>query len=235
MGNEFEGVNERNRNVANEKKQMKQQKDEASKFRQMEENLAKMKSESYRFRLFHIETEVKNAVAGIQTADDDLATHSASLNDLEQEIKLKQADLAKTLRQKSNITKNARKLLTSLNKKKLKANAMEKKVKSLESERNKLEQEKAEIDEKTSANEEKLNELETEKQRVSDLQKEFESERKSEAKEIEFAENEYEIYQNVKNQIRQETASLNSKKSALENIFVRKQDELDNVFFDQTV
>merc|ERR1712048_455081 len=102
--NEFEGVNERNRNVAKEKKQMKQQKDEASQFRELEENLERMKSESYRFQLYHIQKEVKAAVDGIQSAEEDLAANNENLKELEQEIKLKQADLTKTLRKKTQIT-----------------------------------------------------------------------------------------------------------------------------------
>merc|ERR1712087_1097398 len=74
-----------------------------------------------------------------------------------------------------------------------------------------------------------LSALEKESERVKDAQNEYEEELKNEATNIELEENEYEIYQNVKNRIRQETASLNTKKSGLDNVYVRKQDEFDAV------
>merc|ERR1712115_217172 len=116
--------------MGREKKQMKQQKDEANSYKRMETELMDLKSEYYRFQLYHIITDVRAAKQDIEGADDEINQINDTLKDLEDEIKLKQADLSKSLRKKTNITKNVKKLRESLNKKKLKADGLDKELKS---------------------------------------------------------------------------------------------------------
>merc|ERR1712048_1192966 len=108
--------------------QMKQQKDEANEFKKCEEDLEKIKCEYYKYQLYHIKKDTLLARQSIEDADNKIDEENENLKELEQEIKLKQADLTKTLRKKTQITKNCRKLMQSLNKKKLKANATEKEL-----------------------------------------------------------------------------------------------------------
>merc|ERR1712115_196676 len=87
--------------MGREKKQMKQQKDEANSYKRMETELMDLKSEYYRFQLYHIITDVRAAKQDIEGADDEINEINDTLKDLEDEIKLKQADLSKSLRKKN--------------------------------------------------------------------------------------------------------------------------------------
>ena len=69
----------------------------------------------------------------MEAADQNIENARDGLKDLEDEIKLKQADLSKSLKKKTKITKNLKKLRQSLNRKKLKAEGLRKELESLKS------------------------------------------------------------------------------------------------------
>jgi len=227
--NLFEGVNERNRNVAKEKKQMKQQKDEANSFKAMGQKLSDLKSEYYRFQLYHIINDVRSAREDLEKSEIEIKAGNDALKDLEDEIKLKQAALSKTLREKTKINKQLKKCMKSLDAKKLKGDKMRKQLKSLKKEENKYKNLEDELTESLESNNEKLIELKEQSDLKQEERKKYDEKLEDEAMDIEFEESQYEIYQEVKNRVCQETASLISKKRGFDTIYSRKKDEFDAV------
>ena len=75
----YEAAGEKNRNILREKKQMKQQKEEAAEFEEKQGELQRLKSEYYRFQLFHILNDVKTAQESIEGLDEESEGHEMDL------------------------------------------------------------------------------------------------------------------------------------------------------------
>eukprot|EP01084_Bolivina_argentea_P186866 322003_1 len=225
--NEFEGVNERNRNLAREKKQMKQQKDEANSYKTMQSDLVTLKSEYYRFQLYHIVNDVAAAKDDITAVDGAMDAINLSLEECEDEIKLKQADLGKTLRRKTTIGKSMKKLRKSTNAMKLKSDELEKEVIRLKGQEKKINAKNETLNEEIETNNDKLIELKQDLDALRDAKDKEDQTVPTET--IEFEDNQYQIYQRVKKQIGEETASLNTEATRLDHIYQRKKDELETL------
>jgi len=227
VSNNYEAINERNRNLAKEKKQMRQQKDEANVYKETQRDLHTLKSKYYRFQLYHMLNDVSSAQRNIQLREEEMQQTHNALKDLEDDVKLKQADLSKSLRQKTSICKHLKARKTALSKKKLKAVRLEKQRESLQSEQQRTEEDEVKMEEVIEEKNEKLIELKQEESALNEERANYEEELKAETTEIELEENQYEIYKQITNQIRKECASINTQKRNLQSVYVRKQDAFD--------
>ena len=76
---------------------------------------------------------------------------------------------------------------------------------------------------------EQIEELNQETDALESEQKEYEEQLTAESDDIELEENQYDLYQEIKTKIRQETATMNQQKSALDAVYNRKKDHFDQI------
>ena len=222
MQNKFDNVNESNRNVLRERKQMKSQKDEAIEYSKKQEELVELKSKYFRWQLYHIKREMEEARIGIKELDDEIENLNDEQEDKSAELGLNQVSFNQKqsqTRKLNNVFKKSRKKCEdqelTLRETKLSVDECRNKINEIDEE---LEEYERKQDESTM----KINEIETDLNNIDIEIDEFEKEKK-EQMEIKLEESQYQEYLETKNEANQQTARLKPRLQELRSAFQRKQ------------
>lgn len=102
--------------MAAEKRQYKEQKEEADKFRRLQKDLSSAKTERALFQLFHLDKDLKGVKADVKVDEDELAEKEGILAEKEQFLSSEKADIASLDRRKAKLDRQQKRLLDEVEK-----------------------------------------------------------------------------------------------------------------------
>jgi len=108
---------EKKRNITKEKKQLKEQKDEAEHFTMLQEEKQNVKQQFFLFQLFHAQTDLKANLLQLEELETELEEQKKAFNEVDQDVKAKSKTYAKARRGIVLLEKEIQKETTSIEKK----------------------------------------------------------------------------------------------------------------------
>ncbi|ETO34086.1 condensin complex component SMC1 [Reticulomyxa filosa] len=236
------------KNLTKEKSNMRRQKEEARAFTEKMQELRETQREYYMFQLYNLREDLAIATEGIETKNQreflnfsdqldfillvhlqEVETIKKRLEENDEVILSKQADLSKAQTNAKKMEKTLKKQKEKLSKAALDLENIQMKKSELEKQ---IQKENKDITKLTHQNDESANEaksLEAELQGAEREMKEFEKKTREDEPQVELAEAQYQQYRKCKEEAYRETAEKNETKDKLERQFVAVKNQLKSL------
>ncbi|XP_069501341.1 structural maintenance of chromosomes protein 1A [Ambystoma mexicanum] len=221
----------RKKNIAAERKEAKQEKEEAERYQRLKDECVRAQVQLQLFKLYHNETELEKLNKELTTKNKDIEKDKKRMDKVEEELKDKKKDLGKIMREQQAIEKGIKEKDSELNQKrpqyiKAKENTSHK-IKKLEAAK-KSQQNAQKQYKKRKAD---MDELEKEVASVEKARKEFEDrmeeESQSQGRDLTLEENQVKQYHRLKEEASKRAATLAQELEKFNRDQKADQDRLD--------
>ncbi|XP_063064141.1 structural maintenance of chromosomes 1A, like [Engraulis encrasicolus] len=221
----------RKKNIAAERKEAKQEKEEAERYQRLKDEVARAHVQMQLFKLYHNEAEIEKLNRELGTRNKDIDKDRKRMDRVEEELKEKKKELGRLMREQQTIEKEIKEKDSELNQKrpqyiKAKENTSHK-IKKLEAARKSL-QNAQKMYKKRKAD---MEELEKEQGAVETARQEFEErmeeEAQSQGQDLQLEENQVKAYHRLKEEASKRAATLAQEAEKFNRDQKADQDRLD--------
>jgi len=221
----------RKKNIAAERKEAKQEKEEAERYQRLKDEVARAHVQMQLFKLYHNEAEIEKLNRELGTRNKDIDKDRKRMDRVEEELKDKKKELGRLMREQQTIEKEIKEKDSELNQKrpqyiKAKENTSHK-IKKLETARKSL-QNAQKMYKKRKAD---MEELEKEQGAVETTRQEFEErmeeEAQSQGQDLQLEENQVKAYHRLKEEASKRAATLAQEAEKFNRDQKADQDRLD--------
>uniref|UniRef100_H2ZU93 Structural maintenance of chromosomes protein n=1 Tax=Latimeria chalumnae TaxID=7897 RepID=H2ZU93_LATCH len=221
----------RKKNIAAERKEAKQEKEEAERYQRLKDELARAQVHLQLFRLYHNEAEIEKLSKELGTKNKEIDKDKKRMDKVEDELKDKKKELGKMMREQQQIEKEIKEKDSELNQKrpqyiKAKENTSHK-IKKLEAAKKSLQNAQKQYKKRKAD----MDELEKEVGAVEKARQEFEErmeeESQSQGRDLTLEENQVKKYHRLKEEASKRAATLAQESEKFNRDQKADQDRLD--------
>ncbi|XP_073456859.1 structural maintenance of chromosomes protein 1A isoform X2 [Aquarana catesbeiana] len=221
----------RKKNIAAERKEAKQEKEEAERYQRLKDEVARAQIQLQLFKLYHNESEIEKLNKELASKNKEIEKDKKHMDKVEEELKEKKKDLGKMMREQQSIEKEIKEKDAELNQKrpqyiKAKENTSHK-IKKLEAAKKSLQNAQKQYKKRKGD----MDELEKEVQSVEKARQEFEErmeeESQSQGRDLTLEENQVKKYHRLKEEASKRAATLAQELEKFNRDQKADQDRLD--------
>ncbi|XP_040178610.1 structural maintenance of chromosomes protein 1A [Rana temporaria] len=221
----------RKKNIAAERKEAKQEKEEAERYQRLKDEVARAQIQLQLFKLYHNESEIEKLNKELGSKNKEIEKDKKHMDKVEEELKDKKKDLGKIMREQQSIEKEIKEKDAELNQKrpqyiKAKENTSHK-IKKLEAAKKSLQNAQKQYKKRKGD----MDELEKEVQSVEKAKQEFEErmeeESQSQGRDLTLEENQVKKYHRLKEEASKRAATLAQELEKFNRDQKADQDRLD--------
>ncbi|XP_075041083.1 structural maintenance of chromosomes protein 1A isoform X2 [Mixophyes fleayi] len=221
----------RKKNIAAERKEAKQEKEEAERYQRLKDEVARAQIQLQLFKLYHNESEIEKLNKELSTKNKDIDKDKKHMDKVEEQLKEKKKELGKMMREQQSIEKEIKEKDAELNQKrpqyiKAKENTSHK-IKKLEAAKKSLQNAQKQYKKRKGD----MDELEKEVGSVEKARQEFEErmeeESQSQGRDLTLEENQVKKYHRLKEEASKRAATLAQELEKFNRDQKADQDRLD--------
>ncbi|XP_068104482.1 structural maintenance of chromosomes protein 1A isoform X2 [Hyperolius riggenbachi] len=221
----------RKKNIAAERKEAKQEKEEAERYQRLKDEVARAQIQLQLFKLYHNESEIEKLNKELTSKNKEIDKDKKHMDKIEEELKDKKKELGKIMREQQSIEKEIKEKDAELNQKrpqyiKAKENTSHK-IKKLEAAKKSLQNAQKQYKKRKAD----MDELEKEVQAVEKSRQEFEErmeeESQSQGRDLTLEENQVKKYHRLKEEASKRAATLAQELEKFNRDQKADQDRLD--------
>ncbi|XP_063792659.1 structural maintenance of chromosomes protein 1A isoform X2 [Pseudophryne corroboree] len=221
----------RKKNIAAERKEAKQEKEEAERYQRLKDEVARAQIQLQLFKLYHNESEIEKLNKELSSKNKDIDKDKKNMDKVEEQLKEKKKELGKMMREQQSIEKEIKEKDAELNQKrpqyiKAKENTSHK-IKKLETAKKSLQNAQKQYKKRKGD----MDELEKEVQSVEKARQEFEErmeeESQSQGRDLTLEENQVKKYHRLKEEASKRAATLAQELEKFNRDQKADQDRLD--------
>ncbi|XP_041035529.1 structural maintenance of chromosomes protein 1A [Carcharodon carcharias] len=221
----------RKKNIAAERKEAKQEKEEAERYQRLKDELARAQVQLQLFKLYHNESEIEKLSKDLASRNKEIEKDRKRMDKVEEEMKVQKKEVGKLMREQQQIEKEIKEKDAELNQKrpqyiKAKENTSHK-IKKLESAKKSLQNAQKQYKKRKAD----MDELEQEMLSVEKARQEFEErmeeESQSQGRDLQLEENQVKKYHRLKEEASKRAATLAQELEKFNRDQKADQDRLD--------
>ncbi|XP_038638499.1 LOW QUALITY PROTEIN: structural maintenance of chromosomes protein 1A-like [Scyliorhinus canicula] len=221
----------RKKNIAAERKEAKQEKEEAERYQRLKDELVRAQVQLQLFKLFHNESEIERLSKDLTSRNKEIEKDRKRMDKVEEEMKVHKKEVGKLMREQQQVEKDIKEKDSELNQKrpqyiKAKENTSHK-IKKLESAKKSLQNAQKQYKKRKAD----MDELEQEMLSVEKARQEFEErmeeESQSQGRDLQLEENQVKKYHRLKEEASKRAATLAQELEKFNRDQKADQDRLD--------